>query len=483
MAEKSGAGNGAQMGGYGDFALFETGNLGIESWLSNCPQIVRTRLEALGKGEAIGLGELNQLLTLSSEAGMSRGFLEYYFLTIPEHPWDIRAVPKFDKGWFTTPPSTILNLDHLYWGLYRLYVDGLLYFGNVRSAYRMLRNLSLDQLIQRFQVYRCDTTHMRDRGVALPLADIASGDRFLIAEQACKAFENNARTAAELARTMWAEYSKKDGEGASIKIRQFLEEANLRDHLFALQEVVDKDLPKSEAELLEVVEPIFERWRQARDQALLNTELYLSQVNELDVYVATSMREKKHFESMADNCDLIFKDKALQQLHVRYFDPTMSAAKSHEDKGIVECLMVRCSKVLVYYAGERDSYGKDAEAAMALSLGKPVIFYCENKEKQAFFNQVHPLTRLIEFGSGVAVGAMAVSDLALVPTLLARVFENKMQYRLEKKAGRPGYLHLKEIVSDSIVRLQTDDKLLSSAFWNYYHERRHGFAIPDGFPK
>jgi Domain of unknown function DUF29 len=32
---------------------------------------------------------------------------------------------------------------------------------------------------------------------------------------------------------------------------------------------------------------------------------------------------------------------------------------------------------LVYCAGQRESYGKDAEAAMALSLGKPVIFYCK----------------------------------------------------------------------------------------------------------
>lgn len=469
------------MSNWDDFQLFETGNLGIEGWLTNRPKAVTERIEKLAAGVALGLGELNQLLTLSAEAGMSRGFFEYYFLSVPDHPWDITSLPRFDADWSTTPPKTIQGLDHLYWGLYRLYVDGLLYFGSVRTAYRILRNLELEQLKLGFGAYKINSFHMRDRGIALGLNAIASNDRFLIAEQACKAFENDAQTCEELARSLWREYAKHPRGAAGVKIRQFLEAVKLRDHLFALQELGDRDFPKSESSLLKVLRPVFDRWRTARDQALLNTELYLSQVNELDVYVATSMREKKHFEAMADNCALIFGDPALKDLNIRYFDPTMSAAKSHEDKGLVECLMVRCAKALVYCAGERDSYGKDAEAAMALSLGKPVIFYCESEEKQAFFNQVHPLSRLIEFGSGVAVGAMAVSELETIPRLLARIFENKMQYVLEKKPGREGYLHLKEGLSGSIVRLQTDDKLLSSAFWNYYHERDHGFAIPGAF--
>jgi hypothetical protein len=51
----------------------------------------------------------------------------------------------------------------------------------------------------------------------------------------------------------------------------------------------------------------------------------------------------------------------------------VSAAEGHEDKGLIECLMVKCAKALVYCAGDRESYGKDAEAAIALSLGKPII--------------------------------------------------------------------------------------------------------------
>ena len=207
----------------------------------------------------------------------------------------------------------------------------------------------------------------------------------------------------------------------------------------------------------------------ARRDALNNTHHYLSVVNELDVYVATSMRTRENFREMARFCDDVFKVEDLAGLHLRYFDPTLSAALGHEDKGLIECLMVKCAKVLVYCAGDRESYGKDAEAAMALSLGKPVIFYCDEAQKTRFYREVHPLSRLIEFETGVAVGAMVTDDLGKVKTLLSRVFENKMQYRLEEHSGRKGYLLLKEQLTDSVVRLQTNDRMLSQTFWNHYH--------------
>src|SRR5206468_5467523 len=94
-----------------------------------------------------------------------------------------------------------------------------------------------------------------------------------------------------------------------------------------------------------------------------NTRLYLSMVNEMDVYVATSMRTRQNFEDVARTCRSIFAREGLHRFCVRYFDPTMSIANSSEDKGLIECLMVKCSKVSLYLAGESDSYGKDAEIA------------------------------------------------------------------------------------------------------------------------
>src|SRR3984957_13067841 len=193
-------------------------------------------------------------------------------------------------------------------------------------------------------------------------------------------------------------------------------------------------------------------------------------LGDLDVYVATSMRTRQDFRNMADTCERIFADNRLKDMNLRYFDPTLSAATGHEDKGLIECLMVKCARVLVYCAGVKESYGKDAEAAMALSLGKPVIFYCDEEQKRRFFRDVHPLSRLINFENGVAVGAMVADNIGAVIDLLNRTFENTMEYTLEQP--KPGYLQLKERLTSSVVRLQTNDKLLSEAFWNYYKSAR-----------
>ena len=47
-----------------------------------------------------------------------------------------------------------------------------------------------------------------------------------------------------------------------------------------------------------------------------------------------------------------------------------------------------------------------------------------------------------------------------------------MCYELEQVADKPGYLRLKEQSTGSVVRLQTNDKLLAETFWNHYHKDR-----------
>jgi hypothetical protein len=124
-------------------------------------------------------------------------------------------------------------------------------------------------------------------------------------------------------------------------------------------------------------------------------------------------------------------------------------------------------------AGQKESYGKDAEAAMALSLGKPVIFFCDPKIRTTFYRDVHPLSRLINFSNGVAVGAIVTDREEDVVQLIDRIFSNGMKYELERK--RDNYLLLKEQLTKSVVRIQTDNNLLAETFWNYYHSNPAGF--------
>jgi hypothetical protein len=347
----------------------------------------------------------------------------------------------------------------------------------VRTAYRKLRAQTRLELEAFFNRRRFNSDAIKARGPALPLAAIPKDDRYLISEMACKSYGDGDDSTGPLRQALSGAMKKHLARGGgAIAIRKLLDPDLLsgefsgrqQELLFSADDVLDEAVT-SEPELEERYKRVADRFSNARRMALENTDLYLSMVNDLDVYVATSMRTRRDFRDMASDCEAIFADERLRGLNLRYFDPTLSAAAGHEDKGLIECLMVKCAKALVYYAGERESYGKDAEAAMALSQGKPVIFYCNTELRRRFYRDVHPLSRLIEFETGVAVGAIVTDNLKHVSDLLWRVFENRMEYELEQ--SRPGHLRLLECLTNSVVRLQSSDRMLTETFWNHYHNR------------
>lgn len=416
--------------------------------------------------------QLNQLLAFGHEAPVSEAFFRYYWLERPQsHPYDVTSVSKFTSEWCTA--NAIVSLEHLKWGMYRLYIDGLLWFGNIRTAFRKLRTLDINELNAFFASRRYDTSLIKERGPALLLEPIPKDDRYLIAEKACKSYGDDASSSALRSALIEAFREHKKRGGGPIKIHDLLKgpstyEERQAEFIFSVDDVLEEKVA-SESELESKFHAVAAKFFKAREAALKNTRFYLSMVGDLDVYVATSMRTRKDFRDMANACDEIFGDDRLKDLQLRYFDPTLSAAAGHEDKGLIECLMVKCAKVLVYCAGETETYGKDAEAAMALSLGKPVIFYCDHEKKRRFYRDVHPLSRLIEFNTGVAVGAMVTDSRQQVSELLYRIFENKLEYVLEQP--KKNYLILKEKLTNSVVRLQSSDRMLTETFWNYYHNR------------
>lgn len=460
-----------------EFEILSAGTSGIGGWLSEkTDDVIFERLGKLST-EPLTKVQLNQLLVLGQEAPVSDGLFKYYWRVCPKmHPYDCAKVADFKNEWLDNS-GLIKTIQHLKWGLYRLFVDGLLYFGNVRTAFRHLRNRSYEELETFFLEKRCNTEIIKERGPALAMNEIAKDKRYLISEMACKSYGEHSGGDLKTALVEAYKNHQKAGGGA-ITIRLLLSGETApknfikrqQEFIFSADDVLDETVD-SENDLQLKYSRIAEDFSQSRKAALLNTRLYLSLVSELDVYVATSMRSRQDFRSMANACEQIFGHEKVMPLHLRYFDPTLSAAGGHEDKGLIECLMVKCAKALVYCAGEKESYGKDAEAAMALSLGKPVIFYCDQEQRSSFYRDVHPLSRLIQFETGVAVGAMVTDSLAEVSELLYRWFENKMEYVLERP--KPGYLRLRESLTNSVVRVQTSDELLSATFWNHYNAGRN----------
>ena len=500
------------------FELFRGGTGGLDSWLGeDTPSAVFDALADLEK-RPLTRARLNQLLTLSHEAPVSDAFFRYYWLSAPErHPYNVRKIPCFSDWFCDDGLDEVRSINQLYWGIYRFYVDALLFFGNVRTAFQRLRALPYSQLRVFFKNRRFATDEIKLRSAPIGPDHIDKGNRYLISEMACKSLEAKDFADSELAQNLVDLYRQHKGD--TFTLAQLLEghgslsiplndEAGLRLEIDALSKTAIElyrqrhDNPVTvgqllkgteqrgemdairqrlylsaddflddpifnETDLLEKIQRVHDTYRIARKIALANTRTYLSMVGDLDVYVATSMRSRDDFREMADFCHDVFESSALREFNLRYFDPTLSAAEHHEDKGLIECLMVRRAKVLVLQAGSRDSYGKDAEAAMALSLGKPVIIHANAEFRSNFFRDVHPLSRLINFENGVAIGAMVATSSDEVVELLRRIFENDLEFNLEQP--REKYLVLKEKVTGSVVRLQTSDELIRETFWNHYH--------------
>ena len=62
---------------------------------------------------------------------------------------------------------------------------------------------------------------------------------------------------------------------------------------------------------------------------------------------------------------------------------------------------------------------------------------------------------------------LGTRDVEVAAQLLERILTNQMEYDFERK--NEDYFLLKERLTGSVVRLQTNDRLLVETFWNYYH--------------
>lgn len=446
---------------------------GLEHFLSESGKTeVFDRLAKI-ENSSLSKVQLNQLLSISGISGITHGFFRYYWLTSPNtHTYNVETIEDFDSVFLNC--LEIISLEHLRWGLKRIYTDGLLYFGNITNGFNCLASKNEEELIAFFKKRSFKTEMIIKRGKTLDFEYINKEDRYLISEMACKTYESTFDSSENLKNFLIQNYNIAKSSGRSkLTVRELFEgnfekekyENSFQQLLFSADDILEDSISGSD-DIDSKYQDIADRFISARKKALQNTRYYLSLVNDLDVYVATSMRTKKDFLDMANICEKIFKGKEIRGLNLRYFDPTISAAEGHEDKGMIECLMVHCSKVLIYISGFKESYGKDAEAAMALSSGKPVIFFCPDTAKAEFYKKFHPLTKLIDFSTGVANGAIVTFKVEEVIETLRRIFENGMEYYIIQE--QKGYFKLVEKYTGSIVRIQTNNDLITKSFWNYF---------------
>jgi hypothetical protein len=144
--------------------------------------------------------------------------------------------------------------------------------------------------------------------------------------------------------------------------------------------IIDAELEAKRKELEGAggpTETLDERERQCSELRKIgefNHHCYLD-YDHMDVYVATSMREKSDFWNVSRFVSEVFSRPEIEELKLRYFDPTQAYCRHRIDKGLSEALMLKRAQCAIYMAGESDTLGKDSELAATLAQGKPVIVY------------------------------------------------------------------------------------------------------------
>ncbi len=159
--------------------------------------------------------------------------------------------------------------------------------------------MTREQLQAFFAAKMFDSDSLIARGEAISPAPIPRDDRYLIGELACKSFEpsNQDREAWYALYGAWPEHRYRGGGRKTSK--DLLDTAILNtafssrqlELTFISEELLD-ELIEDEEQLKQKYDAVKSRFDHARPAALGNTDLYLSMVEDLDIYVATSMRNR-----------------------------------------------------------------------------------------------------------------------------------------------------------------------------------------------
>ena len=204
-----------------------------------------------------------------------------------------------------------------------------------------------------------------------------------------------------------------------------------------------------------------------------NTNIYLTW-DYMDIYIATSMRERWEYEETYDFTQEIFNHKDIAAYNLRFFNPTQCYVSDRIQKGLLEALMLKRAYFTIYLAQETDSLGKDSELAITLAQGKPVIAYVPriNKRQHAekiskyplrYFLLRLPLLDAQQFLSQREIGERNYQTVKDFRNLLAVHFSERIfNYHRDEEEE---FKHNNEVIFRSICRI------LANAEKSYFDKR------------
>jgi len=422
----------------------------------------------LADGNFLDRERINILISFWHLPPMTQHFYDYYFGDV------IDSIEKFTKG------------------INRFIKDAIWHFGDFQRAYYALideeemtiedrynaHNFNLNEFGQRLPWTLIKPIKPEDRG----LLGYVSGEKpfrqkavLSNAEEIIKVLEDKAEEFSGLSTDKIADAVLETLKEKMPDMKKTLEEiremSSLRDlDLFSSAKMEENKIviDTAKAEIEKTIQKVDE----VKNAGRQNQEQYLRNIESIDVYVATSMRDDKEYQEMYEFVRNTFDDSKLKEFNLRFFDPTLCYCDSRLDKGIIECLLVRSSKLTIYCAQEGDTFGKDSELAATLVQGKPVIVFVpqgsEKLDRRAnIFKEFHPLGLQIGLYDGVARGVIVVRSPEECVEIIRRIITNSLE--VDIKFEEHGIV-LREKLTNSVVRVMSGWGTLSSTFWNNFHK-------------
>lgn len=279
------------------------------------------------KTTGLNYGQFNEILLLLNQNRISLGFFNYFF------------------------GEKKVRFEDLKKGVEKLRGYSLLHFGNFKFTFKELSKKSEEDIRKILSIYE--------------KIDIASA--FLSRPDSIIETEIIPRNKTCYLGYLSGKQLKKEMNYFEI----FLEEKKLENKNFEDKEEYNTYFN----ELSEIQNQIIE----FQKIGLKNTRAYLIW-DYLDVYIATSMRDRCEFEETYDFLIKLRSYKKIEKLKLRFFDPTKSFCALPRDKGLIEGLMLRRANCTIYMVQESDTIGKDSELASTLAQKKSVIAYVPEED-------------------------------------------------------------------------------------------------------
>lgn len=335
---------------------------------------------ALSNIAQVNWNQFNELLLLCNKDRISEGFFNVFFR---EH---------------LNIQDSAINLSKVKDGIKEFRIFAILGFGNFRFAYRILSKLSKDEIKSRIELQEYFKSKeeieeaLENRPELIQNIDkISEKDTYLVG------YLSGQQIQVDLGSAIILQGALRDYRGSRKQLRKhvktYVEEhkqeidARYRDTVLkSIDIIIEQFLSNNRSAsvndlkifintAIKDFEPLKKKQFMVCAKAEKNSDIYLTW-DYMDVYIATSMREKWEYKTLYSFVqDLFEKQEIIRKLNLRYFDPTQSFEKGRIDKGLIEGLMLKRAKCTIYSVQETDTLGKDSELAATLAQGKPVIAY------------------------------------------------------------------------------------------------------------